>query len=174
MTAVREALVAEMTRRGYKCGTIGREPNQVLSVHHLNEVSTDFHLRAEWSGGYSRSKEKLRMSYGGDYYKGHTQHAQQRPEPKDGFDINLICDDLEKVVVSRIKRNEQMDQDQARLKASTAIAEEINGLLGIGYGSITCRGTSHHSDKVRVKIDLYLSPKDAEAVMRLAKEAEDK
>jgi hypothetical protein len=166
--AVRKALVEKMTGRGYECGVV-KWKNQAPSVKQLNGVSTGFTLGREYTSSYvnPRSGTKLRISYGGDWRS--DVPTQQRPEPNAGFDLQLICNELEGVVKRRIDREKGRKEANDRKKASTALADEINKRLDTKYVSLRCEGTPSHSDKVRVKVDLCLSPEDAEVLLKLAK-----
>lgn len=167
-TAVRTALVEKMTGRGYECGKQGgMDPGP--SVHKLNGVSTGFTLSREYTSSYAnpRSGAKLRISYGADY-RNHVP-VQQRPEPNAGFDLELICNELEEVVKRRIAREKKKNEASDRKKTSTAIADGINKRLDTETIRLRCEGTPSYADKVRVKVDLYLSPEDAEVLLKLAK-----
>lgn len=170
--AVRTALVEKMTGRGYKCGEQGGM-NPGPSVHILNGVSTGFYIGREYTSSYvnPRSGTKLRISYGADY-RSHLP-AQQRPEPNAGFDLQLICIELEEVVKRRISAEKGRKGAKDRNEASTSLADGINKRLDTKYGSLRCEGTPSYADKVRVKVDLLCSPEDAEALLKLAKEMKE-
>lgn len=169
--AVRIELVKEMTKRGFEFGTYSSETYQgKFPLTNLNGIPTGFYLNAERGSLWSRKPStKLRIRYGGDY----NIPTQQRPEPNEGFDLKLICNDLEQLIERRTRAKTNRDLVKARLQASTKLADDINTRLDIKYGKVKCEGTSVNAHKVRVKIDLNLTPENAEVLLKLAQKMEN-
>lgn len=159
--AVIRRLEKELQERGHAVETGG--------VTYIDDIYTGFSIGRELSSHWDR-KNKLRISYDKPF-----RGTQQRPEPKAGFDIDTIVQDLINLVQYKKERKDRQEMEAACFAASKSWADEINEKFGLSiYGPVSCSGSKTDSVLVQVSINVDVRPGLAERLFEVLKDQEPK
>ena len=171
--AITAAIVHEMTDRGWDLTK--KEEGQLLpplaQLAFIDGVQTQFQINTQSEDYSYKQGNRLRIRYAKIGREGRSHWddgTRQRPEPNKGFNVQVICADLEAYVEAYKERSKVDWAKSASQQASRELVQAIGRDLGIAEENTLVptlklqRGiTISRSDTahlVRTQIDLELDP----------------